>query len=847
MAAISLRSGKCKITLSEKFFTYNGKEHRPDVEVKYNDVLLVKGVDYTLDYVNNIEPGGAVVQVNGIGNYKDYKTQTFEIKAISLVGNAEIQWIDDVEEMCIYTGKEYKPAFKVILDGKELIEGEDADYTAVYEGNVDVGLASVKIIGHNHYQGDFTDYFRIWERDINEVTFEIDNTETDAEGNIITKTGWVFTGKEIIPAFNLTYNGMILVNQQDFFYEVEDNIDVGTAKIIISGIGNYIDYREETFEIIVKDIGDGETQFNIQKIPVYTGQPIIPDLKVTLTDVELIEGTHYTIEYFNNIDAGVETARLVATGIKNFYGTYERTFSIDQKDIGDRDVNITISGELSYNGLAQLPEVDIVYNEMTLEEGPDYSLSGENNINAGSQALVIITGQGNYKGVVRKRFVINASTGAAFTLILVNGEEYYYTGRQIKPEVKLLLDDEEYEGNFGTTYENNENVSNHGAKVIATVSGNYIGTIEKTFSILPISIGECEVSTSEKSYDFINGEVKPKLKISLNGKILSETSFYKITGYEDNINVTNAAKIFYKFISNNFIEKNELQELLFTINPANISACAVVFKDQNITFTGEELTPEFTITLGGVEVAEENYTYSYSNNINAGTYAGLLSLFGKNNLKNSIVKSFTINRVVLNTENCIMRADEYEPGEGLYNMDTLKVYWKKSDEEEILLYLASPQDYSKELLDEKNLDQEIVETTVTITGLGNYSGKVINVFATGTLGAGDFTDAFGQLDKKPGYTYISYSDEMENMFRISSQGKSAIDELNTQLYNHGYVNESVTINTIPIYYLKPNTIIYIRDEETKINGEYVISKINIPLGNSGSMSITATKAMKRDY
>jgi hypothetical protein len=141
-----------------------------------------------------------------------------------------------------------------------------------------------------------------------------------------------------------------------------------------------------------------------------------------------------------------------------------------------------------------------------------------------------------------------------------------------------------------------------------------------------------------------------------------------------------------------------------------------------------------------------------------------------------------------------MRADEYEPGEGLYNMDTLKVYWKKSDEEEILLYLASPQDYSKELLDEKNLDQEIVETTVTITGLGNYSGKVINIFATGTLGAGDFTDAFGQLDKKPGYTYISYSDEMENMFRISSQGKSAIDELNTQLYNHGYVNESVTIN-----------------------------------------------------
>ena len=42
MAAISLRSGKCKITLSERFFTYNGKEHRPEVVVTYDGVLLVE-------------------------------------------------------------------------------------------------------------------------------------------------------------------------------------------------------------------------------------------------------------------------------------------------------------------------------------------------------------------------------------------------------------------------------------------------------------------------------------------------------------------------------------------------------------------------------------------------------------------------------------------------------------------------------------------------------------------------------------------------------------------------------------------------------------------------------------
>lgn len=161
MAAISLRSGKCKITLSERFFTYNGKEHRPEVVVTYDGVLLVENSDYTLRYVSNVEPGGALVEVTGINNYKDYKTQPFEIRAISLVNNAEIVWVDEIDEMCIYTGKEFKPSFKVFCNGEELKEGSSADYTAVYSNNVNVGLASVEIIGHNHYQGEFTDYFRI--------------------------------------------------------------------------------------------------------------------------------------------------------------------------------------------------------------------------------------------------------------------------------------------------------------------------------------------------------------------------------------------------------------------------------------------------------------------------------------------------------------------------------------------------------------------------------------------------------------------------------------------------------------------------------------------------------------
>lgn len=94
---------------------------------------------------------------------------------------------------------------------------------------------------------------------------------------------------------------------------------------------------------------------------------------------------------------------------------------------------------------------------------------------------------------------------------------------------------------------------------------------------------------------------------------------------------------------------------------------------------------------------------------------------------------------------------------------------------------------------------------------------------------------------KSGYKYIQVQDR-ENMFSISAQGKSAKDRLDELIYQHGYCIENATITTIPIYYLQPNTRIHIFDQETNLNGDYIISKMTIPLAYNGTMSITATKA-----
>lgn len=92
-----------------------------------------------------------------------------------------------------------------------------------------------------------------------------------------------------------------------------------------------------------------------------------------------------------------------------------------------------------------------------------------------------------------------------------------------------------------------------------------------------------------------------------------------------------------------------------------------------------------------------------------------------------------------------------------------------------------------------------------------------------------------------GYRYIQVKD-IDTMFSISAQGKSAKDRLDELIYQYGYCTESVNLSTIPIYYLEPNIRIHIRDEEVNIDGDYVVTKMTIPLAYNGTMSMTATKA-----
>ena len=98
-----------------------------------------------------------------------------------------------------------------------------------------------------------------------------------------------------------------------------------------------------------------------------------------------------------------------------------------------------------------------------------------------------------------------------------------------------------------------------------------------------------------------------------------------------------------------------------------------------------------------------------------------------------------------------------------------------------------------------------------------------------------------------GYTYIRINPTLNNFFNISSQGKSAWDLMEELLYQHTYATEVVSITAVPIYYLQPNTRICLKATDNNVEGEYLVSRITIPLSYNGMMTINATKAADRIY
>lgn len=108
-----------------------------------------------------------------------------------------------------------------------------------------------------------------------------------------------------------------------------------------------------------------------------------------------------------------------------------------------------------------------------------------------------------------------------------------------------------------------------------------------------------------------------------------------------------------------------------------------------------------------------------------------------------------------------------------------------------------------------------------------------------------YTSPNDEYTGKTKFSYKYIQAPIDGLLTVSAQGVSAKNKLNDLLYQHSYCVESSTISVAPIYYLQPNTKIYLEDKELGLKGDYLISKLTVPLTYNGLMQITATKTVDR--
>ena len=99
--------------------------------------------------------------------------------------------------------------------------------------------------------------------------------------------------------------------------------------------------------------------------------------------------------------------------------------------------------------------------------------------------------------------------------------------------------------------------------------------------------------------------------------------------------------------------------------------------------------------------------------------------------------------------------------------------------------------------------------------------------------------------EREGQPYSNVVDSVYSKLSIGTIGYTAEETARTLLYQYTNYNESITIQSIPIYYLDVNSRITVQDKKTGIYGDYIIKSISLPLNAESTMSISATKALER--
>ena len=384
-----------------------------------------------------------------------------------------------------------------------------------------------------------------------------------------------YTGDIIIPNIEVVLNGKKLEPTIDYKTEYKNNTSVGTATIIVTGIGDYTGTKIINFKI--EEIEKSKTIATITCLnKTYNG-----------LDQQIASCNGGTVKNATQKDVG--EYKISCTGDELHYDANETTCKITGVDI--KDTIVSNISEQTYTGNTVEPEIKLSTKTDTLVEGDDYTVEYKNNVEKGT-AEAIIEGTGDYTGKKTVQFKINENKS--------------------KPKAIITCSNKEYNGNTqviatcsGGTIKNasKKDVGNY--TVMCSGDSSHTDAKDEICKITSGNIKNAIVSNIP-SQTYTGKEIKPSVTLTINGKKLENNKDYKLI-YSNNIK-EGQAEILITGIGN---YKNSSKTVNFTIIPKTVTKTSTVITCYNKVYNGSE---QVIATCSGGTIKNEVAT-------NAGNYS----------------------------------------------------------------------------------------------------------------------------------------------------------------------------------------------------------------------------------
>ncbi len=452
-----------------------------------------------------------------------------------------------------YTGKAIKPTV-IVYDGTKRLT-EKTDYKVSYANNKKIGEAKVTITPCGNYEkaSKFIITFKIVPKELTMDNVAIKYTPLM---NVKRKNGvpvgqtqkvTLKCGTLSVPAKEYTITYMQGDNK------VEKLTDEGIYKMVIETTENSSFHGKLEYQVDLTDkilITDLKVNIPAQQ---WTGAALTPDVTMKYKN-KAVSNEAFNIEYTDNTNAGTASVILTAKSDSEYYGSRSVDFIIKGKEIKKARID-GFQSVLDYTGQVLSQNVTLVFNkgkadEKTLQEGKDYTVEYENNVNPG-KASMSINGIGEFSGTVNKTFTVGKVNLQKASNVQVSFAEQepikvLQDKSGAKPAVKvtygdkLLVQDVDYKVN----YSGNNAVGTNG-KVSISGIGNYAGSLKNvlSFEITPkdISDNAIMVDAADLKYD-AKGKYKAKVTVYDNGVKLASNEYSVSAIEEGNVTVNDETK-----------------------------------------------------------------------------------------------------------------------------------------------------------------------------------------------------------------------------------------------------------------------------------------------------------------